>query len=162
VRGRLVAGVAPPGEAPVRDHEGGVVRFGDQARSVLALVGRAGGAERGKGGGVAAALGREVAPESEHVRPLSKPQRLEVGKLTQAQASADQSTRMLADGKRGELIGRRDPPVNGARAFGSLGGVLGDVSGDLGIRQLAGGGDDADVVLALRSRRYRDGATRHP
>ena len=55
---------------------------------------------------------------------------------------------VVADGKIGEAIGGRDAAVEGAGAFGGLGGVLGDVTGDLGIGQFPGSGDRAGVVFA--------------
>src|SRR5258708_1577145 len=139
-RRRVVAGMATPGEGPVRDDESGAVRFGKQPRIVLPLIVGARGAQSGESDGVVAALGGEVAAESEHVRPLGEAQMLEVGELAQAQAGANQAAGMVADSELRELVGGRDAPVERSRAIGGLGGVLGDVSGDLGVGQLTGGG----------------------
>src|ERR1019366_3537786 len=55
---------------------------------------------------------------------------------------------VLADGKIGQPVGGSDPAVQGAGAFGGLGGVLGYIGGDLGVGQVSGGGDRPDVVFA--------------
>jgi hypothetical protein len=65
-----------PGEAPAgEDERGVVVEVGQEpgGDGLCALVGGAVGAERAEGGGVGAALGREVAGEAEHVRPGGEP-----------------------------------------------------------------------------------------
>jgi hypothetical protein len=51
---------------------------------VVALVLGAFGAQRAEGGGVAAALGGEMAAEAEHVRPRGQPQVFESGEFAQA------------------------------------------------------------------------------
>jgi hypothetical protein len=66
---RLVLDVAETGELPAANDEYGV-RFGGQIWLVLfGLVLGAGGAEGAECGGVAAALGGDVAAEAEHVCP---------------------------------------------------------------------------------------------
>ena len=95
-----------------------------------------------------AALGREVAAEAEHVRPRGQPQVGQCGELAEAQACADEAAGVLADGQLGELIGRGNAMVEGAGAFGGLGGVLGHVGGHPGVGEVPGGGDRPGVVLA--------------
>ena len=73
---------------------------------------------------------------------------LEGGELGQAQAFGDVPAGVVADGQLGELVGRGDAAVEGAGAFGGLGGVLGDVGGDLAIGEFPGGGDRAGVEFA--------------
>ena len=75
-----------------------------------------------------------MAAEAEHVRPGGQAQVLESGKLGQAEAFGDVAAGVVADGQVGELVGRGDAVVEGAGAFGGLGGVLGDVGGDLACR----------------------------
>src|ERR1022692_366292 len=141
------------GEVPLTDEqdcarERGRVGQEPGADGVLALVVGACGAECAEGGGVAAALGREVPPESEHVRPRGEAQVCKFGELTQAQALGDQAAGVSGDGQGCEAVGGSDAPVEGAGALSRLGGVLGNVPGDLGIGEFPAGGDGPDVVLA--------------
>jgi hypothetical protein len=53
------------------------------------------GAERAEGGGVGAALGREVAAEAEHVRPGSQAQAAEFGEPAKAEAFGDEAAGVL-------------------------------------------------------------------
>jgi hypothetical protein len=55
---------------------------------------------------------------------------------------------VLTDGQVGDPVGRGEAAVEGAGAFGGLGGVLGHVASDLGVSHVAAGGDRADVELA--------------
>src|SRR5205823_8534810 len=55
---------------------------------------------------------------------------------------------MVTDWQVGQPIGRGEAAVEGAGAFGGLGGVLGDVASDLGVRHVAVGGDRPYVELA--------------
>ena len=153
---RLRRRVSASGVVPVGDDEGGVaVEVGLQpgGDGVLALVGGPVGAQRAEGDGVGAALGGEVAAEAEHVRPGGQPQVVELGELAEAEACGDVAAGVVADGQVGQLVGRGDAAVEGAGAFGGLGGVLGDVAGDLGVGQVPGGGDRADVELAAPGQR---------
>ena len=77
---------------------------------------------------------------------------LELGELAEPQAFGDETAGVVADGQFGEPVGRGEAAVEGAGAFGGLGGVLGDVARDLGIGQLPGGGDRPDVVLRPQAR----------
>ena len=89
-----------PSEPPVGHDERGVVvgyrpeTFGG---GVVALVLGAFGAQRAEGGGVAAALGRKVAAETEHVRPRRKPQYGQFREFAQAQAGGDEAAGVFAD-----------------------------------------------------------------
>lgn len=77
-------------EVPVTDHQYCVfadIRQSPGSDRVLSLVLGASCAERGKGRGLAAALGREVAAESEHVRPRGEPQVIEFSELAEPQDS---------------------------------------------------------------------------
>ena len=124
------------GVVPVPDDEGGVVGgLGEQPEGdgVSALVLGAGGAERAEGGGVGAALGREVAAEAEHVRPLPEAQVFELGELAKGEAGGDEAAGVVGDGEVGQAVGAGEAAVEGAGALGGLGGVLGDVGGDLGV-----------------------------
>ena len=114
----------------------------------LALVGGTVGAECAEGGGVGAAFGGEVAAEAEHVGPCGQVQVFEFGELGQAQAFGDVAAGVVANGQQSELVGWGDAAVEGAGAFGGLGGVLGDVRGDLGVGEVPGGGDRAGVEFA--------------
>jgi hypothetical protein len=82
------------------------------------------------------------------VRPRGEPKVVEFGELTQVQALGDQAAGVAGDEQGGEAVGGGDAPVEGAGAFGGLGGVLGDVPGDPGIGEFPGRGDRPDVVLA--------------
>src|ERR1039457_2274422 len=69
-------------ELPMGDNERGLaIRHGPQAcgGGVVALVLGAVGPQRAESGGVAAALGREMTTEAEHVRPGGQPQAAEGG-----------------------------------------------------------------------------------
>ena len=140
--------VASPGELPLGQDERAVRRkVGHEpgGYGLFALVGGAVGAQSAEGDGVGAALGREVAAESEHVRPGRKPQAFQARELAEAEAFGDEAAGVVADGKVGEPVGDGDAAVEGAGAFGGLGGVLGDVGGDLAVGQVPGGGDRAGV-----------------
>jgi hypothetical protein len=82
------------------------------------------------------------------MRPCGQPQVLELGKLAEAEAYGDVAAGVVTDGQVGEPVGGGQTAVEGAGAFGGLGGVLGQVRGDLGVGHVAGGGDQADVELA--------------
>ncbi len=60
---------------------------------------------------------------------------------------------VVADGQVGEPVIGGDAAIEGAGAFGSLGGVLGDVTGDLGVGQVPGGRDRPGVVFAAPGQR---------
>jgi hypothetical protein len=55
---------------------------------------------------------------------------------------------VIADGQVSDPVGGGEAAVERAGAFGGLGGVLGHVRGDLGVRHVAVGGDRANVELA--------------
>jgi len=63
---------------------------------------------------------------------------------------------MIPDRQAGEPLGRGDAAVKGAGAFGGLGGVLGDVGGDLGVGEVTCGRDRSGVEFAAPGQ----GATR--
>src|SRR5262249_15739941 len=67
--------------------------------------------------------------ESEHVRPSRQAQVFQSGKRTEAEAFGDEAAGVRTDRQRVELVGRGDAAVQGAGAFGGLGGVLGDGPG---------------------------------
>ncbi len=95
---------------------------------VGAIVG-AGLAEGSEGGGVAAGLGGEVAPEAEHVSPVPQPAVRVV--RVQVPAGFDQAPGVR--GEVGELVEFGEFPdtaVYRAGRLGGFGGVLGDVGGD--------------------------------
>ena len=94
-----------------------------------------------------------MAAEAEHVRPRGQPQVLELGEPAEAQACGDVAAGVVADGQVGEPVGRGEAAVEGAGAFGGLGGVLGHVASDLGVGHVAVGGDRADVELAAPRQR---------
>ena len=125
---------------------------------MVALVLGAFGAQRAKGGGVVAALGREVTAEAEHVRPGGQAQVFESGEFAEAQACGDEAAGVLADGQLGQPVGGGDAAVEGAGAFGGLGGVLGDVGGDPGIGEFPGGGDRAGCRARRPQARVRAGS----
>jgi hypothetical protein len=89
------------------------------------------GAERAEGDGVGAALGGEVAPESEHVRPRGQAQFLELRELAEAEARGDVTSGVVTDGEVGQPVVGSDAAIEGAGAFGGLGGVLGYVPATL-------------------------------
>src|SRR5262245_12152414 len=106
-----------PAKPPVGHDERGVVvgyRPETLGGGVVALMLGAFGAQRAEGGGVVAALGREVAAEAEHVRPRDQPQVFESGEFAQAQAGGDEAAGVFADGQLGELVGGGDAAVEGA------------------------------------------------
>ena len=150
-RQRGYGGVTPPGELPVSDDER-VISFGCGPEAVVygvfALVLDPFGAERAEGCGVGAALGGEVAAETEHVSPANQAQAAEFGELAEAEAFGDEAAGVLADREVGEPVGRCDPVIDSPGAFGGLGRVLGDVRGDLAVGHVPGGGDGPDVVFA--------------
>jgi hypothetical protein len=74
-----------------------------------------------------------MAAEAEHVRPGGQPKIGQFGESAQAQAGADEAAGVLADRKLGQAIGGGDAAVEGAGAFGGLGGVLGHICRDPGI-----------------------------
>ena len=86
--------------------------------------------------------------EAEHVRPGSQAQAAEAGKLLSRRHSAMRRRACSRIGKIGELVGGSNPAVQGAGAFGGLGGVLGDIRRDLAVGQVSGRGDRPDVVFA--------------
>jgi hypothetical protein len=86
------------------------------------------GAKRSEGDGVAAALAGEVAPEAEHVRPRGQAQFFELRELAEAQARGDVTSGVFTYGQVGQPVGGSDAAVEGAGAFGGLGGVLGQVA----------------------------------
>jgi hypothetical protein len=49
----------------------------------------------------------------------------------------DEAPGVIGDGQRVEAVGGGYAAVEGSGAFGGLGGVLGEVGGDLGVGQLA-------------------------
>jgi hypothetical protein len=108
------------------------------------------GALRSQGGesrGVGATLGREVAAEAEHVRPGAKAQVFERRHPAQTQAFGDEAASMISDWQICKPVGRGDPAIQGAGAFGGLGGVLGDVGSDPRVREIPSRGDGSDVVF---------------
>src|SRR5262249_62176509 len=74
------------------------------------------------------------------------------GKRTKAEAFGDEAAGVRTDRQRVELVGRGDAAVQGAGAFCGLGGVLGDVRGDLGIGQFPGSCDLASVEFSAHAR----------
>ncbi len=102
-----------------------------------------------------------MAAEAEHVRPGGEAEVFELGELAEAEAFGDEPAGVVGDGQRGELVGGGDAAVEGAGAFGGLGGVLGDVAGDGGVGELAAGGDGPDVELRPQASR-RAGGWRRP
>jgi hypothetical protein len=104
------------------------------------------------GGGVAAALGRPVTTEPEHVRPRPQPEPLDLGAATQRPGRPNELSHMRRQPVEAlQVVGITEPLVEaGAEALGALGGVLGDVAGHLLGAQLPGlvvAGDVADVEL---------------
>lgn len=139
----------------------------------------AGLAQRAEGGGVAAGLGGEVAPEAEHVRPLPELEAGEFRQSVQVPAGADHLPDVAGDGEAGQgaglsgavaggagergAVGQKGGAaslagaveqgvVEGAGGVGGLGGVLGHVGGDLAHVELCAPGE-----FALADRVRRDG-----
>jgi len=56
------------------------------------------------------------------VRPCGQPQFLELGKLAEAKACGDVTAGVFADGQVGDPVGGGEAAVEGAGAFGGLGG----------------------------------------
>jgi hypothetical protein len=137
-------------EMPVSDDERGVISSRPQSGgdSALALVGSTVGAQRAEGDRVGAALGGEVAAEAEHVCPGRQSQVGELGEPAEAQAFGDVAAGVVPDGQLVQAVGGRDMAVESAGALGGLRGVLGDVTGDLGVGQFPGRRDRPDVELA--------------
>ena len=117
--------MASPGEVPLGEDERAVRRkVGHEpgGYGLFALIGGAVSAQGAEGDGVGAALGREVATEAEHVRPGRKPQPFQARELAEAEAFGDEAAGVLADGKVSQPVCRGDAAVEGAGAFGGLGG----------------------------------------
>ena len=120
----------------------------------------------GEGRGVGAGLGEEVAAEAEHVGPLAQPVVRGAAVLVKGcagfgAAEAPGRGDEPADVRRGVGVagdgGRGEPVREQADGLGGLGGVLGEVGGDVevvdrgAVGEPAGGGgvaDDPDVELA--------------
>jgi hypothetical protein len=71
----------------------------------------------------------------------------QLGGPADAEALGDEPPRVVADRERVEVVGAGDAAIKSASALGGLGGVLGDVSGDGVVGQLAVAGDGPDVEL---------------
>lgn len=105
------------------DESGRGVEVG-QAGADAGLFGAPGAADvaqRAEGGGVAAGLGGEVAPEAEHVRPLPE---LEIGELrqpAQLPAGADHLPNVAGDGEPWQRAGLPGAAAGGARERGPVG-----------------------------------------
>lgn len=133
--------MAASGECPVSENERGAVGQGGDETGVyrvLALVVGAGGAECAEGGGVAAALGGEVAAKAEHVCPGGQAEVVEFGQLAEAEAFADEAAGVVANREVGEPVGVGDAAVEGAGAFGGFRAQLesrssGGMSGSSGV-----------------------------
>jgi hypothetical protein len=115
---------------------------------VVALVPGSVSAQGTQGDRVGAALGREVAAESEHVSPGDQAKVFQAREFAETEALGDEAAGMLADRQVGQLFGRAEAAVEGAGAFRGLGGVLGDVRCDPGVGQLPRGSDRLGVGLA--------------
>src|SRR3954463_11319323 len=101
--------------------------------AVPALEIGAGSAERGQGGGVAAAACGEVAAEAEHVRPAAQLQPYQMPAATELPAGLHEPAQMLRDRQGGDLRLGVEPVVQAVPEVGAaLGGVFGDVGGDRG------------------------------
>ena len=92
-----------------------------------AAVGEAVLAEPGEGGGIALALGEEVAAVAEHVGPPVEAELRGGGVLAQFPANGDEPLAMSAAAKGGDGLGAVDGPVGEAGGANGLGGVFGDV-----------------------------------
>ena len=125
-RARLDGGlVAASGEVPFGEDERAVqVEIGLQPAGygLFALMPGPVGAQGAEGDRVGAALRGEVAAEAEHVSPLCEPQVVQAGQFGETQAFGDEAVRVVADGQVVEAVGRGEAAVEGAGAFGGLGG----------------------------------------
>lgn len=116
-------------------------------------------AEGGEGGGVAAGLGGEVAPEAEHVGPGAEAEVFEVGAGAEVPAGADEAAGVVGEVGVGEFGQEADAVVEGAGSgFGALGGLLGDVTGhgavgEFGAAREVGAPDGAYVELTAEGER---------
>ena len=154
---------ADAGEGEVADDEGGVVVGGDMVdgrcgRGAMVRGLRASAAC--SGGGVAAALGGEVAAEAEHVRPAAEPAEgvesvfvllgVEERGWAEGQGVGDEPAEVGVGV--GVVVGGLDgdPPGEEAGGLGGLGGVLGQVGGD-GLGDLACRGRGGRAVERLRA-----------
>ena len=99
-----------------------------------------------------------MATEAEHVRPGGQSQVFQFGELAETEALGDMAAGVVADRSLGQSVGRSDPAVQSAGAFGGLGRVLGDVASDLGIGQFSGRGDGSRVEFPAPGQ----GARREP
>jgi hypothetical protein len=133
-----------------------------QGHAVLSAAalgeGDSGPPQDGHGGRIAAALGRPMAPEPEHVRPRPSPEALQLGSAAQLPAGPDKLSHMDRQPVQVlQVISDGQAAVEaGAEALGGLGRVLGDVAGHLLRAQLRGlgitTGDVTDVELLTRRR----------
>src|ERR1035441_7868006 len=113
-------------ELPVGDNERGLaIGHGPQAcgEGAVTLVLGAVGPQRAESGGVAAALGREMTTEAEHVRPGSQAQAAEGGEPAEPQAFGNKAASVLADGKIGQPVGGGGPGGQGGGVRGGSGGI---------------------------------------
>ncbi len=160
VAGESGSGVVPAGEDE-GGGRGGVGVFAACECGLEALPFGAGLAEGAQGGGVAAGLGGEVAPEAEHVCPGAEAEVGEVGAGAEVPAGADEAAGVVGEVGVGEFGQEPDAVVEGAgRGLGALGGVLGDVAGhgavgEFGAAREVGGADDAYVELAAEGEPVR-------
>ncbi|GHE36457.1 hypothetical protein GCM10018771_15880 [Streptomyces cellulosae] len=81
---------------------------------LFGVPGAAGVAQRAEGGGVAAGLGGEVAPEAEHVRPLPELEGGEFRQPAKLPAGADHLPHVPGDREPGQRAGRSSSVAGGA------------------------------------------------
>ena len=122
----------------------------------VVLAGAPGGAfgsEVGEGCGVVVGAGGEVAPEAEHVSPLPQAEVGVLGPNTEVPGGVDHAAGVVGEVVLGEFGEEAESAVEGdGGGLGSLGGVLGDVGGDVpvgdrGVAGEVGAADRADVDL---------------
>ena len=109
----------------------------------------ASGPQDAHGGGVSAGLGGEMAAIAEHVRPAAQRPEVLVRMGAEAQARGDQPPLVGARiGVDGRVVGC-DTPRQDTHRFGALGGVLGQIGGDLAVGNLAVASEPDDARVDL-------------